>query len=223
MMHNWQLINWQLFEWITAALITNKWPVFNKASTLQVGTQFYQEVSSYTVWHKLNIVLFSLHEKPLNSNGLRMMSPSGLLIYLQPTWRWPLIVFIQVMTRPTFMCLPRLVKICRTVLETSLRKWILLPIFAFCYLDLWPPNPKLNFSCPCPIEHLCRSASKSVHSFSLRYCVQSSVTDELMDEWIGWEHNVSLPAIWPDGGVNFAGASYYSHLFWYIERTTERH
>ena len=53
---NWQLINQHWFDWTMASLPVNG--LFQR-SQHTLGTQLYQTVSSYTVWHVHNIVLFS--------------------------------------------------------------------------------------------------------------------------------------------------------------------
>ena len=50
--------------------------------------------------------------------------------------------------------------------------------FGLLWLDPWPPDPKVDHSYPCPVDHLCQNESKSVHSFSKFGVFTRFVTNE---------------------------------------------
>jgi len=67
---------------------------------------------------------------------------------------------------------------------------------ASCDLDLWPPDPKVDHSCPWPVGHLSQLTSKSVNSFLKNIVFRSLATDERLTEGMNrhWQvENIFMP------------------------------
>jgi len=132
----------------------------------------------------------------------RMISPLGLQIYF---WPRATVTFdpVHLSCHATdichTVCLPVLVKISCIVLDKYWWKGFQWPILVPCGLDLWLPDPKVAHFMPCPVDHVCQFALKSVHFLS-KYHVHK------FGNWRmhGWRDNprtmpLHLP-LWLGGG-----------------------